>query len=77
MPEAGFVSKFVYNSVTFAISYLTANIESWNKACTLGRYYSCTVYISSVSYLYKRTVIYMSRHVLVVALASLPWLLLY
>ena len=24
--------------VTFAVSYLTANIESWNKACTLGRY---------------------------------------
>ena len=26
--------------VTFADSYLTANIESWNKACTLGIYYS-------------------------------------
>ena len=28
--------------VMFADSYLTANIESWNKACTLGKYYSCT-----------------------------------
>ena len=28
--------------VTFADSYLAANIESWNKACTLGKYYSYT-----------------------------------
>ena len=59
-------------TVTFAISYLVANIESWNKACTLGKYYSRTVVFSSVSYLYMCTVIYTLRHVLAVALASLP-----
>ena len=71
------IAVFSEPAVTFAISYLVANIESWNKACTLGRYYSCTVYISSALYLYMRTVIYTSRHVLAVALASLPQLLLY
>ena len=41
--------------VSFAISYLMVNIEFRNEACTHGRYYSCTVYISCVSYLYMCT----------------------
>ena len=32
----------VFDPVMFADSYLTANIEFRNKACTLGKYYSYT-----------------------------------
>ena len=33
---------FPLRTVTFADSYLAANIESWNKACTFGKFYSYT-----------------------------------
>ena len=61
----------LYECVTFTDSYLRANIEFRNKACTRGRYYSCTVCISCYPYLYVYRHIYV-RHVLAVALASLP-----
>ena len=47
-----------FDTVTFADSYLRANIEFRNKACTRGRYYSCTVCISCYPYLYMCTGIY-------------------
>ena len=60
--------------VTFADSCLTANIEFRNKACTLGKYYSYTevtfgVFIFMYRYVYRHIYV---RHVLAVALASLP-----
>ena len=58
--------------VTFADSYLMANIEFRNKACTLGKYYSYIGVYLTCSYLYMCTGIYTLRHVLAVALASLP-----
>ena len=36
----------------FAVSYFGANIESWNKACTLGKYYSRTDLVFLCSHLY-------------------------
>ena len=57
-----------YRGVTFADYYLRANIEFWNKACTRGKYYSYTgVYLHVFVFIY----VY-ARHVLAVALASLP-----
>ena len=44
--------------VRLADSYLRANIEFRNKACTRGKYYSYTVCISCCSYLYMCTGIY-------------------
>ena len=59
-------------SVTFADSYLTANIEFRNKACTLGKYYSYTeVIFGMFIFIYMYRHIYV-RHVLAMALASLP-----
>ena len=58
--------------VTFADSYLRANIEFWNKACTRGKYYSYTeVIFGPFIFIYMYRHIY-ARHVLAVALASLP-----
>ena len=54
--------------VMFADSYLAANMESWNKACTLGKYYSYIEVIFAYVRIYKYTL----HHVLAVALASLP-----
>ena len=54
------------------ISYLRANIEFRNKACTRGKYYSYTEVIFVLSiFIYVYRHIYV-RHVLAVALASLP-----
>ena len=61
-----------YLVVTFADSYLRANIEFRNKACTRGKYYSCTsVYFMLSLFIYVYRHIYV-HHVLAVALASLP-----
>ena len=58
--------------VTFADSYLRANIEFKDKACTRGKYYSYTgVYFMLSLFIYVYRHIYV-RHVLAVALASLP-----
>ena len=58
--------------VTFADSYLRANIEFRNKACTRGKYYSYTsVYFMLSLFIYVYRHIYV-HHVLAVALASLP-----
>ena len=58
--------------VTFADSYLRANIEFWNKACTRGKYYSYTkLYFVLFVFIYVYSHMYV-RHVLAVALASLP-----
>ena len=58
--------------VTFADYHLRANIEFQNEACTRGRYYSCTsVYFVLFIFIYVYRHIYV-RHVLAVALASLP-----
>ena len=65
-------SKTRYIIVTFADYYLRANIELRNKACTGGKYYSCTsVYFLLFIFIYVYRHIYV-RHVLAVALASLP-----
>ena len=65
-----------YVFVTFADSYPRANIEFRNKACTRGKYYSYTgVYLHVFVFIYVYRHIYM-RHVLAVALASLPQLCL-
>ena len=59
-------------TVTFADSYLTANIEFRNKGCTLGKYYSYTgVIFGAFIFIYVYRHIYV-RHILAVALASLP-----
>ena len=59
-------------SVTFADSYLGANIEFRNKACTRGKYYSCTkLYFVLFVFIYVYSHMFV-RHVLAVALASLP-----
>ena len=58
-------------TVTFADYYLRANIEFRNKACTRGKYYSYTklyFFLFIFIYVYSMFV----RHVLAVALASLP-----
>ena len=68
------VSKIVMciGTVTFADSYLRANIEFRNKACTRGKYYSYTEVIFVLFiFIYVYRHIYV-RHVLAVALASLP-----
>ena len=58
--------------VTFADSYLRANIEFKNKTCTRGKYYSYTsVYFMLSLFIYVYRHIYV-HHVLAVALASLP-----
>ena len=58
--------------VTFADSYLRANIEFRNKACTRGKYYSYTkLYFVLLVFIYVYRHMYV-RHVLAVALASLP-----
>ena len=58
--------------VTFADSYLRANIEFRNKACTRGKYYSYTEVIFVLFiFIYVYRHIYV-RHVLAMALASLP-----
>ena len=57
--------------VTFADSYLRANIEFKNKACTRGKYYLYTsLYFMLSVFIYVYRHIYV-RHVLAVALASL------
>ena len=54
------------------VHYLTANIESRNKVCTLGKYYSYTeVIFGMFVFIYVYRHIYVC-HVLAVALASLP-----
>ena len=59
-------------NVTFADYYLRANIEFRNKACNRGKYYSYTgVYFLLFVFIYVYGHIYV-RHVLAVALASLP-----
>ena len=61
-----------YPPVTFADSYLRANIEFRSKACTRGKYYSYTeVIFVLLIFIYVYRHIYV-RHVLAVALASLP-----
>ena len=61
-----------YEIVTFADYYLGANIEFRNKACTRGKYYSYTkLYFVHFVFIYVYRHIYV-RHVLAVALASLP-----
>ena len=58
-------------SVTFADSYLRANTEFRNKACTRGKYYSYTkLYFVLFIFIYVYSMFV--RHVLAVALASLP-----
>ena len=58
--------------VTFADSYLRANIEFRNKACTRGKYYSYTkLYFVLFVFIYVYSHMYV-RHVLAVALASWP-----
>ena len=58
--------------VTFADYYLRANIEFRNKACTRGKYYSYTkLYFVLFVFIYVYSHMYV-RHVLAVALASLP-----
>ena len=58
--------------VTFTDYYLRANIEFRNKACTRGKYYSYTEVIFVLFiFIYVYRHIYV-RHVLAVALASLP-----
>ena len=58
--------------VTFADYYLRANIEFRNKACTRGKYYSYTkLYFVLFAFIYVYSHMYV-RHVLAVALASLP-----
>ena len=53
-------------------SYLTANIEFRNKACIRSKYYSYTeVIFGPFIFIYVYRHIYV-RHVLAVALASLP-----
>ena len=41
-----------HTTVTFADSYLMANIEFRNKACTLGKYYSYTEVIFACARIY-------------------------
>ena len=61
-----------YPTVTFADYYLRANIEFRNKACTHGKYYSYTeLYFVLFVFIYVYSHIYV-RHVLAVALDSLP-----
>ena len=65
-------SEMSYIYVTFADYYLRANIEFRNKACTRGKYYSYTkLYFVLLIFIYVYRHIYV-RHVLAVALASLP-----
>ena len=65
-------SHTVFTIVTFADSYLRANIEFKNKACTRGKYYSYTnLYFMLSVFIYVYRHIYV-RHVLAGALASLP-----
>ena len=60
------------HSVMFADYYLRANIEFRSRACTRGKYYSCTgVYFLLFIFIYVYRHIYVC-HVLAVALASLP-----
>ena len=62
----------LYRSVTFADYYLRVNIEFRNKACTRGKYYSYTkLYFVLFVLIYVYSHMYV-RHVLAVALASLP-----
>ena len=72
-PESnGLAEAAVKNIVTFADSYLRANIEFRNKACTRGKYYSYTkLYFVLFVFIYVYSHMYV-RHVLAVALASLP-----
>ena len=64
--------SFRMRHVTFADSYLRANIEFENKACTRGKYYLYTsVYFMLSSFIYVYRHIYV-RHVLAVAPVSLP-----
>ena len=69
------VTKWEYSTfdiVTFADYYLRANIQFRNKACTRGKYYSYTEVIFVLFiFIYVYRHIYV-RHVLAVALASLP-----
>ena len=67
------VRELLFLSVTFADSYLSANIEFRNKACTRGKYYLYTgVHFLLFVFIYVYRHIYV-RHVLAVALAtSLP-----
>ena len=70
--ECSLKSNFDLIAVTFADYYLRANIEFRNKACTRGKYYSYTeVIFVLVIFIYVYRHIYV-RHVLAVALASLP-----
>ena len=60
-----------FAGVTFADSYLMANIQFRNKACTLGKYYLYTeVIFGMFIFIYVYRHIYVC-HVLAVALASL------
>ena len=62
---------FTYKSLS-GCAYLRANTEFKNTACTRGKYYSYTgLYFMLSIFIYVYRHIYV-RHVLVVALASLP-----
>ena len=70
--KGGHPPVFTITGVTFADSYLRANIEFRNKACTRGKYYSYTkLYFVLFVFIYVYSHMYV-RHVLAVALASLP-----